>query len=95
MGPREIRELREGFGLSMATFAHLCGVSTSTVYRWEEVGRVPNPDPLQRAIMVLLERLAKRWGAKTRKRFGDRVTAAALADGPLAGIALLHAAGGR
>jgi hypothetical protein len=41
--PNEFKELRENLGLSQAALAHLMGVSSGTVCRWEQ------PPPMGRA----------------------------------------------
>lgn len=86
----EIRATREAFGLSMAPFAKLCGVSLSTAYRWETT-KIPKPDPLQRAVLITLRRLAVLRSATARRRLGCDLEEAVTTGGPLAGIAVLHA----
>lgn len=41
---RRLRHLREGKGISRRVLADLCGVSESTIMRYEQGKRIPNLD---------------------------------------------------
>ena len=53
MTPSDIRATRETLGLSAQDFAALLGVTTRTVYRWED-GTREIPEPTVRLLMAKL-----------------------------------------
>ncbi len=61
--PRQVRDLREWFGLSQEAFGKALGVSRSTVVRWERDGTRPHPDSAEGgwfAVLAEIKQLAER-----------------------------------
>lgn len=50
----EVRSIRERYGLTVAQFAELIGVSTSTAYRWEHHDIEQNIEPFQQRIITVM-----------------------------------------
>ena len=53
-----LRKLRDRFGLSREAFAPLLGVSSQTIYSWEQGGTRPRPEVIQK--IAILRGLTKR-----------------------------------
>lgn len=58
MDPERIREIRQGLRVTQEDFAHMVGVTFSTVNRWENGKSKPNR--IAQRILVSLEKKAKR-----------------------------------
>lgn len=63
----EITAVREALGLSVTTFAAALGVSTGTVYKWED-SKSPRPKGLSFAVLNALQAFVS-----TYKDYPDRV----------------------
>lgn len=53
-----LRKLREKFGLSREAFAPLLGISSQTVYSWEQASSRPRPEAIEK--IVILRSMSKR-----------------------------------
>ena len=58
MDPKRIREIRQGLRVTQEDFAHMVGVTFSTVNRWENGKSKPNR--IAQRILVSLEKKVKR-----------------------------------
>jgi DNA-binding transcriptional regulator YiaG len=58
MDPKRIREIRQGLRVTQEDFAHMVGVTFSTVNRWENGKSKPNR--IAQRILVSLEKKARR-----------------------------------
>lgn len=58
MDPKRIREIRQGLRVTQEDFAHMVGVTFSTVNRWENGKSKPNR--IAQRILIGLEKKVKR-----------------------------------
>jgi putative transcriptional regulator len=66
---RQIRQLREQFGVSQAVFAALLNISVSTIQKWEQGHKAPT------AAALKLLQIVKRFGLEVLLPGGDRQAA--------------------